>query len=114
MDDRAGPVQIQLHLNLGQGVRFMDCNAPGVALQLRSSSVEAINDTLVTVQDDATCVTWTLFHAATLLQADSRVVPQAPTPAQRPTGEDFRVSLDAVTCSRAAAPSCASTRKRSA
>ena len=93
MSDPSRIVQIRLHLNLGQRVRLVDWKAPGAALQLRSGTVVAMKDTQVTVQDDATRVTWTLPYAAIELPADSRAAPQVPTakPTQRPTREDFRV-----------------------
>ncbi len=72
MSDPSRIVQIRLHLNLGQRVRFVDWKAPGAALQLRSGTVVAMKDTQVTVQDDATRVTWTLPYAAIELPADSR------------------------------------------
>jgi integrase len=93
MSDPSRIVQIRLHLNLGQRVRFVDGKAPGAALQLRSGTVVAMKDTQLTVQDDATRATWTLPYAAIELPADSRAEPRSPMPrsAQRPTREDFRV-----------------------
>ncbi len=93
MSDPSRIVQIRLHLNLGQRVRFVDGKAPGAALQLRSGTVVAMKDTQLTVQDDATRATWTLPYAAIELPAGRQAAPQAPTPkpAQRPTRADFRV-----------------------
>lgn len=93
MSDPSRIVQVRLHLNLGQRVRFVDGKAPGAALQLRSGTVVAMKDTQLTVQDDATRATWTLPYAAIELPADSRAEPRSPMPrsAQRPTREDFRV-----------------------
>lgn len=93
MSDPSRVVQIRLHLNLGQRVRFVDWKAPGAALQLRSGTVVAMKDTQVTVQDDATRATWTLPYAAIEIPAGSRAAPSAPSPkpVQRPTREDFRV-----------------------
>ncbi|MCK0506883.1 hypothetical protein [Aromatoleum anaerobium] len=71
MSDPACIVQICLHLNLGQRVRFVDWKAPGVALQLRSATVVAMKDTQITVQDDATRATWTLPYAAIEIPAGS-------------------------------------------
>ena len=48
MSDPVRIVQIRLHLNLGQHVRFVDVKAPGAALQLRSGTVVAMKDTQVT------------------------------------------------------------------
>ena len=93
MSDPARIVQIRLHLNLGQHVRFVDVKAPGAALQLRSGTVVAMKDTQLSVQDDVTRATWTLPYAAVELPARKGTAAQAPTPkaAPRPTRDDFRV-----------------------
>ncbi len=91
MSDPSRIVRIRLHLNLGQRVRFVDWQAPDAALQLRSGTVVAMKDTQLRLQDDATRATWTLPYAAIELPADSRAMPQAPTPAQRPIRDHFRV-----------------------
>ncbi len=93
MSDPARIVQIRLHLNLGQRVRFVDWKAPGAALQLRSGTVVAMKDTQITVQDDATRATWTLPYAAIEIPAGSRSSSQAASPEAppRPTRDDFRV-----------------------
>ncbi|NLF54342.1 MAG: hypothetical protein GX576_08115 [Thauera phenolivorans] len=49
MTDPARIVQIRLHLNLGQRVRFVDWKAPGAALELRIGTIVRINQKTASV-----------------------------------------------------------------
>ena len=109
-----------VRIALGQRVRFVGWKAPGAALQLRSGTIVAMNDTKITVQDDAMRATWTLPYAASEMPAGSRPSLQAASPKHRPglpvtTSASATASVSRIaTCRPGSAPSCASIRRPSA
>ena len=92
MADPKRILAVRVRLTLGQQVRYVDTQAHGTALTLRTGTVVAMKDTQVSVRDQRSGAIWAMPYAAIELPSTSEQPPVSPAPAPpRPTREDFRV-----------------------